>query len=135
MNQAQRIAAAGGVLLFIFLFLPWFGDVSGWEGQTTTDIYMLITAGVAVGAALTGTGPTSIPGVTKAGATALLGIVAVILLLWLILFGDFDGIDRGIGLILSIPAAAAPLLVTPGMFVAPDPVTAQYTATPAVIAM
>jgi hypothetical protein len=107
MNQAQQIAAAGGVLLFIFLFLPWFGDVSGWEGQTTTDVYMLITAGVAIGAAVTGTGATSIPGVTKAGATALLGIVALILLLWLTNFDVPDGVDRGIGLILSIPAAAA----------------------------
>jgi hypothetical protein len=52
MRQGQMIAGLGGVLLFIFLFLPWFGvgDVneSGWEGQSSTDIFLLIVAVVAV---------------------------------------------------------------------------------------
>ena len=106
MSQGQQIAAAGGVLLFIFLFLPWFGDISGWEGQSSTDVYMLITAGVAVGAAVTGGGDTRIPGVTKDGATALLGAVATVLLVWLIVFDFPEGVDRGIGIILSLVAAA-----------------------------
>jgi hypothetical protein len=107
MNQGQQIAAAGGVLLIISLFLAWFGDVNGWEGQSSTDIYMLITAVVAIGAAVTGTGATAIPGVTKAGATALLGIVALILVLWLVIFDFPEGVDRGIGILLAIPATAA----------------------------
>lgn len=107
MSQGQQIALAGGVLLAICLFLPWFGDISGWEGQSSTDIYMAITAGVAIGAALTGPGATSIPGVTKSGATALLGGVALILVLWLVIFDFPDGADRGIGILLSIVATAA----------------------------
>jgi hypothetical protein len=107
MNQGQMIAGGAGVLLFIFLFLPWFGDVSGWEGQSSTDIYMLITAVVAVGAALTaGQGP-SLPGVTMNGATALLGGVATTLLIWLIVFDFPEGASRGIGIFLSLLAAAA----------------------------
>jgi hypothetical protein len=108
-GQAQLIAGAGGVLLFIFLFLPWFGegpvDLSGWEGQSSTDIYLLITAVVAVGAALSA-GGVALPGLTINGATALLGGVATLLLLWLLLFDFPDGADRGIGLYLSVVAAA-----------------------------
>ena len=95
MSQGERIAAAGGVLLFIFLFLPWFGDLSGWEGQSSTDIYMLITAGVAVAAALMPGNDTGIPGVTRTGAAALLGIVALVLVLWLLIFDFPEGDDRG----------------------------------------
>jgi phosphoglycerol transferase MdoB-like AlkP superfamily enzyme len=111
MSQGQIIAAAGGVLLFIFLFLPWFGagdgDFSGWEGQTSTDVYLLITALVAVFAALTAGGETGFPGVTMNGATALLGGVGTILLLWLVIFDFPEDLDREIGLYLSLLAVAA----------------------------
>jgi hypothetical protein len=108
MSQGQQIAGAGGVLLLICLFLPWFGDVNGWEGQSSTDIFMLITAGVAIAWAVTGSdGGTNLPGVTKSGATALLGSVALILVLWLVIFDFPDGADRGIGILLAVPATAA----------------------------
>lgn len=107
MSQGEMIAGAGGVALIIFLFLPWFGDLSGWEGQSSTDIYMLITAVVAIATALTAGGGFSLPGITMNGATALLGGVATILLIWLIVFDFPEGVDRGIGIILSLVAAAA----------------------------
>jgi hypothetical protein len=102
MSQGQQIAGGGGVLLIICLFLPWFGDVNGWEGQSTFDLYMLITAAVAIGAAV---GLTfDIPGITANGATALLGSIALVLVIWLTVFDFPEGADRGIGLILSIAA-------------------------------
>jgi hypothetical protein len=107
MSQGQMVAGGAGVLLFIFLFLPWFGDVSGWEGQSSTDIYMLITAVVAIGAALTAGQGLGLPGVTMNGATALLGGVATLLLVWLIVFDFPEGASRGIGIFLSLVAAAA----------------------------
>jgi hypothetical protein len=107
MSQGQMIAAGGGVALFIFLFLPWFGDLSGWEGQSSTDIYMLITALFAVGTAVTAGGGLNLPGVSMNGATALLGGVATVLLIWLVIFDFPEGADRGIGIILSLVAAAA----------------------------
>jgi len=107
MSQGQMIAGAGGAALIIFLFLPWFGDFSGWEGQSSTDIYMLITGVVAIATALTAGGGFSLPGITMNGATALLGGVATILLVWLIVFDFPEGVDRGIGIILSLVAAAA----------------------------
>ena len=104
------IAAAGGALLFVFLFLPWFGagdlDLSGWEGQSSTDVYLLITAIVAVAAALAA-GVFPIPGLSWNGATALLGAVGTILLIWLTVFDFPDGEDRKIGLYLSLLAVAA----------------------------
>ena len=106
MGQGERIAAVGGAVLFISLFLNWFGDVSGWEGQTTTDLYLAITAGVAVLAAL-GAADLPIRGMSMNAATALLGGVATILLIWLVVFDFPEGADRGIGVILALIASAA----------------------------
>jgi hypothetical protein len=111
-GQGQMIAAGGGILLFVFLFLPWFGatgadSLSGWEGQTTTDIYLLITALVAVLAAVAGGGSVGLPGMTMNGATALLGAVGTILLLWLVVIDFPDGADRKIGLFLGLLAVIA----------------------------
>ena len=104
-STGQLIAAAGGVLLFVFLFLPWFGenglDLSGWEGQSSTDVYMFITAIVAVLGAIAG-GAVLAPGLTLNGAVVLLGAVATMLLIWL---GLFDGEDRAYGMYLSLMAA------------------------------
>ena len=107
-STGQRIAGIGGFLLFIFLFLPWFGEggieLSGWEGQSSTDVYLLITAIVAVAAGLAGPTGLLVPGLTLNGAAALLGGVATIQLLWLTLF---DGDDRQYGMYLSLLAAIA----------------------------
>jgi hypothetical protein len=109
MRQGQMLAGLGGILLFIFLFLPWFGvgDVSesGWEGQSSTDIFLLIVAAVAVGTAATA-GGALLPGLTLNGATATLGGVATIVLLWLVVFDYPEGEDRKIGLYLSLIAVA-----------------------------
>lgn len=105
-STGQRIAGISGVLLLIFLFLPWFGEggrsLSGWEGQSSTDVYMLITALVAIAAAFAGATGLLVPGLTMNGAAALLGGVATILLLWL---GLFDGESREYGMYLSLLAA------------------------------
>jgi hypothetical protein len=110
MGQGQKIAAVGGAVLFVSLFLAWFGSgdtaLSGWEGQTTTDVYLLITAAVAIAGAVMAAG-FPVPGVSWSGATALLGGVATILLVWLVVFDFPDGIDRGLGVILALIASAA----------------------------
>jgi hypothetical protein len=110
-GQGQAIAAGGALLLIISLFLPWFGapgaeSLNGWEGQTTNDIYLLITALVALGALAIGTGA-MLPGLTWNGATALLGGVATILMLWLVVIDFPDGGERKVGLILSLVAVIA----------------------------
>jgi hypothetical protein len=107
-RQGRLTAGVGGVLLFIFLFLPWFGEAgvnaTGWQGQSSTDIYMLITAAVAVGTLVTA-GGVIVRGLTFDGAAALLGGVATILLIWLCFFDFPSGADRKIGVYLSLLSA------------------------------
>jgi hypothetical protein len=107
MTQGQQIAGAGGVLLVICLFLAWYDPLSGWESFSTFDVYLLITAGVAIAWAVLGEGPTNLTGVTRHGAAALLGVIGLVLLLWLLIFDWPDGVDRGIGALLAIPATGA----------------------------
>jgi hypothetical protein len=110
MSQSQMVAGGGGAFLIIFMFLPWFGaegtNFSGWEAQSATDVYFLITGLVAIGLALTaGEGP-SLPGTTLSGVTATLGLVAAFLTIWLI-FDTPSITDAKIGLFLSVIASIA----------------------------
>lgn len=107
-RQGRLVAGIGGLMLFGFLFLPWFGEAginsTGWQGQSSTDIYLLITAMVAVAAALQGSRAMFLPGVTTPGAAALLGAVGTVLLIWLS-FVDFpSGADREVGVYLALVA-------------------------------
>jgi hypothetical protein len=110
MSQGQMIAAGSAVLLFIFMFLPFWeaGSVSSslWESSSTFDIYLLITVLVAIAAALTAAGGHVLPGMTLNGATALLGGVGTVLMLWLLIFDWPDGFSRQIGAFLVLIAVA-----------------------------
>ena len=103
-GQGRLLAGLGGLLLFGFLFLPWFGvagvDQTGWQGQSTTDVYLLITAMVAVAAALPGT-------------RTLLGGVGTVLLIWLSFIDFPSGADRKVGVYLALVAA---IVITVGGF-------------------
>jgi len=108
----QLIAGAGGVLLIVSLFLPW-ADVqgisqSGWEFSTMTDVFFLIAGVVAIGAAITG-GRIGFfrPDLSLNAATDLLGVVATVLLTWLIVFDFPKGASREIGVYLALIAAIA----------------------------
>jgi hypothetical protein len=116
-RQGKLIVGIGGLMLFGFLFLPWFGagsgNLTGWEGQTTTDIYLLITAMVAVAAALPETRAILVPGVTMSGGATLLGGVATVLLIWLA-FIDFPSAEtHKVGVYLALVAA---IVITIGGF-------------------
>jgi hypothetical protein len=110
MSQGQMIAGVSGLLLFVFLFLPWLGvegadDFSGWKSQSNYDVFILIVAVVGMATALTASsGGVSLPGITLSGACVVLGGVATITLLWLII-DHTDGVDTKIGLFLSLLAA------------------------------
>jgi hypothetical protein len=108
-GQGRLVVGLGGLLLFGFLFLPWFGgggvNETGWEGQSSTDIYLLITAMVAVAAALPGTRAELVPGATMSGAATLLGGVATVLLIWLSFIDFPSGADRKVGVYLALIAA------------------------------
>jgi hypothetical protein len=118
-GQGRLVAGLGGLMLFAFLFLPWFSaagvNETGWEGQSSTDIYMLITAMVAVAAALPGTRALLAPGVTMSGGATLLGGVATVLLIWLSFIDVPSGEGREVGIYLGLVAA---ILITVGGFMA-----------------
>lgn len=108
----QLIAGAGGVLLIASLFLPW-ADVegvsqSGWEFSTMADVFFLIAGLVAIGAAITG-GRISFfrPDLSLNAATDLLGVVATVLLAWLLLFDFPANADPEMGAYLALIAAIA----------------------------
>jgi hypothetical protein len=128
-RQGRLIAGVGGLLLFGFLFLPWFGQAgvnqTGWEGQSTTDIYLLITAMVAVAAALPSTRAMLLPGVTMSGAAALLGGVGTVLLVWLSFIDFPSGADRKVGVYLALLAA---IVIAIGGFMSAQGGSATATA-------
>jgi hypothetical protein len=108
----QLIAGAGGVLLIVSLFLPWadIQDVgwTGWEFSTMADVYLLIAGLVAIGAAITGGRHGFFrPDLSLNAATDLLGVVATLLLAWLVLFDFPAGADPEIGVYLALIAAVA----------------------------
>lgn len=108
----QLIAGAGGALLIISLFLPW-ADVqgvsrSGWQLSTMADVFFLVGGVVAIAAAITG-GRIGLfrPDVSLNGATDLLGVVATLLIGWLILFDFPEGSGREVGVFVALIAAIA----------------------------
>jgi hypothetical protein len=116
-RRGRLIAGVGGLMLFGFLFLPWFGEAGlnsdGWEGQSSTDIFLLITAIVAVGAALPAGRAHLLPGVTMSGAAAVLGAVATIIMIWLSFIDFPSGADRKVGVYLALVAA---IVITVGAY-------------------
>jgi hypothetical protein len=109
-RAGHLIAGAGGVVLILSLFLPWAekGGVSrtGWELWTMSDVFFLIAGLCAIAAAITG-GRVGLfrPDLTLIGATDLLGIVAIVLIGWLLIFDFPAGADREIGAFLALIGA------------------------------
>ena len=109
-SRRNLIVGAGGALLLLALFLPWAKaggeSASGWELSTTTDVYLLIAALVAILAAATG-GHIGLfrPDVSLMGAADILNVIASVLVAWLLFFDFPDGLDKGIGAWLALLGA------------------------------
>lgn len=116
-RRGRLVAGIGGLMLFGFLFLPWFGEAGlnsdGWEGQSSTDIFLMITALVAVASALPAGRAYLLPGVTMSGAAAVLGAVATVIMIWLSFIDFPSGADRKIGVYLALVAA---IVITVGAY-------------------
>jgi hypothetical protein len=114
LSQGQMIAGISGLVLFISLFFKWIGiDVagisggsqSGWESQSSLDIYLLIVAIVAITPAVGGmTGGGDFPIANSANAL-LLGAIAVILMFFTMFIGFPDGLSREFGMWLALLAS------------------------------
>jgi len=115
LSQGAMIAAISGLVLFISLFFDWVGievtgvgsaSQTGWESQSSLDIYLLIVSVIAVVPgvlALTGGGG-DLP-IANAENAFLLGAIAVILMFFTMFIGFPDGLDRKFGMWLALIAS------------------------------
>jgi hypothetical protein len=108
----RLLAGCGGALLIGSLFMPWSegaagASQSGWEVLTVSDVLFLITGLFGLAAAITG-GRFGFfrRDVSLNGATDILGVIAAILLAWLIAFDWPSGASRQAGVYLALVAAA-----------------------------
>ncbi len=122
LSQGQIIAAIGGIVLLVAMFLPWIG-ISGpsvpsglpggvdtstseniWKGSSL-DIYLLITAVAAILPALMALTGSAEEFSFVSAATLLLGAVAVILVAAFLTVDFPDGAERKIGAFIGLGAA------------------------------
>jgi hypothetical protein len=107
----RLLAGAGGVLLIASLFLPWADNPNGasrngWELSATLDVLFVIVGTLGIAAGITG-GRFGFfrPDVSLNGAADILGVVATIVLGWLILFDFPSDASRAVGVYLALVAA------------------------------
>lgn len=105
----RLLAGFGGVLLIVSLFMPWSDAAGvthdGWQTLNTWDVFLVITGVSGIAAAITG-GRFGFfrPDLSFNGMTDIFGVVASILIAWLIF--DFPpGANREIGLYLALVGA------------------------------
>jgi hypothetical protein len=82
LRVADWIAAVSGVVLFVSLFLPWYGDASAWEALSAVDMVLALAAASGV-ALLVVTASQAVPAVPIAlsALVALAGGIALVLVL------------------------------------------------------
>lgn len=103
-DNAPLIAAGGGFLLFISLFLTWAFEASAWEAWDLTDIILALIglAAAAIGGALAMGNPLNVPGGAQntiyTGGVFAFAIVAVTVL---------ESDDLGFGVFLALVGTIA----------------------------
>ena len=109
----RLLAGAGGALLIVSLFLPWADSLdgasrNGWELSRTTDVFLVIVGVLGIAAGTTGGRFGFFRPDLSLNATAdILGVVATIVLGWLILFDFPSGAGREAGVYLALVAGFA----------------------------
>ena len=102
-SQGEMIAGIGGLGLFLFLFLDWFGPLNAWQTFDIMDVVLaIIGIGVAVVVAARAAGNAiDVPG--GAMTIALAGFAATCIVLTFLLESD----GRKFGIFLELVAALA----------------------------
>ena len=108
----RLLAGCGGALLIGALFLPWSETAGvaheGWQTLRTWDVFLVITGASGIAAAITdGRFGFFRPDLSFNGMTDIFGVVAGILIAWLILFDLPSGANREVGLYLALAGAVA----------------------------
>lgn len=108
----RLLAGCGGALLIGSLFIPWSDAAGvthdGWQTLSVWDVFLVITGVSGIAAAVTG-GRFGFfrPDLSLNGMTDILGVIAAILIAWLILFDFPSGANREVGLYLALVGATA----------------------------
>ena len=108
LRLGEWVAAAGGVLMIVSLFLPWYAGASGYEALTVIDV--LLTAIALLALALPVLQATRDSPALPVGAgvlTVAWGIVAIVLVVFRLIDAPFDGAGVRAGAWLGLLAAAA----------------------------
>ena len=108
----RLLAGCGGALLIVSLFMSWSDAAGvthdGWQTLSVWDVFLVITGGSGIATAITG-GRFGFfrPDLSLNGMTDILGVIAGILIAWLILFDFPSGATREVGLYLALVGATA----------------------------
>jgi len=106
----RLLAGSGGLLLIASLFMPWSHAAGvthdGWHTLTTWDVFLVITGVSGIAAAITG-GRFGFfrPDLSLNGMTDIFGVLAGILIAWLILVDFPSGTSREVGVYLALVGA------------------------------
>ena len=123
LSQGEKIAAGSAILLFIVMFFSWFGapdvaeevlgaagvdtSANAWQSFDFIDLILLLTIIVAAGAAaLKASGNTANLPAPASTATALLGALSTLLVLYRLIDPPSDA-SRKFGVFLGLVLAAA----------------------------
>ena len=99
-DNAPLIAAGGGLLLFISLFLKWVFDQSAWETFDLVDIVLAVIGliALAIGAMLATGNTTNLPS-SPSGIVTTAGLISFSIVAAFILEGDELGFGIFLGLV------------------------------------
>jgi hypothetical protein len=130
LRTGELVAGIGGIALFVFLFFDWFGGgaevtgsvvngtatlshpgISGWDALVDLPGFLIILSGVSgiALAWLAAAGQRVNVPVRRGAVTALLGVLAVLLILWRMFAGSPTlkiGVFLGLGAAIAITAGA-----------------------------
>jgi hypothetical protein len=116
----RLLAGFGGALLIASLFMTWSDapgvTQDGWESLSVWDVFLALIGACGIAAALTG-GRFGFfrPDLSFNGMTDIFGVMAGILIAWLLLFDFPSGANREAGVYLALIGAAA-VATGPGDF-------------------
>ena len=110
LRLGERLALAGGVLLVVSLFTPWYDDVSGFEALSVIDILLVLVAAVGIAlAVLQATQTTPALPVAFGVLSVTIGAIGVLLVLFRLIDspGDVGGPASGawLGLVAAVAIA------------------------------
>jgi hypothetical protein len=138
-RTGEMVAGIGGLALFVFLFFDWFGGgaeisgsvvngtatlshpgISGWDALTDLPGFLIILSGVSgiALAYLAASGQRVNLPVRRGATTALLGTLAVLLILWRMFAGSPTlkiGVFLGLAAAIAITAGALMALAEDGI--------------------